>query len=105
MRTTLNEQAQGWQQRSVFERQWMFREFKKYSTMTTEQWLETLIRLEQEDIEGIDIPLEKLAQFYTHLQDLARGYTKDSEELEQNLATIQGWIEAVNNLNQVLTAK
>jgi hypothetical protein len=50
--TTLAEQAEGWNQRSLFERQWVIRDFKRLAGMTVEQWLEALKRLEQGLEEG-----------------------------------------------------
>ena len=47
VRRTLEEQAQGWQQRSIFERQWMLRDFKKNAGMPVEQWLAALKQVEQ----------------------------------------------------------
>ncbi len=36
-------------------------------------------------------PLEKLAAYYAHLADLARGYEKDGAKLEENLRQVYGW--------------
>ena len=47
VRGVLAEQSRGWKQRSVFEQQWLIRSFKKYASMTVEEWLQTLDRLEQ----------------------------------------------------------
>lgn len=108
VRATLVEQSEGWRQRSVFERQWMFREFKKYSGKPVEQWLDTLIALEQGleqgDLGKVDAPVQDLAKFYAHLQDLARGYTKNPEELERNLAIIQGWVDSASQLANSLSS-
>ena len=84
VRVTLEEQATGWRQRSFFERQWMVRDFKQRAGMPIEHWTESLVRLE-ERLRSSDgpatastlPPLEKLAAFYAHLADMARGYVKD----------------------------
>ncbi|HAA86571.1 MAG TPA: hypothetical protein DCE14_09550 [Kosmotogaceae bacterium] len=44
--SNLLEQSEGWKKRSLFERQWMLRDFKKNAGMTVEQWLDLLKRLE-----------------------------------------------------------
>lgn len=102
---TLVEQSQGWQQRSVFERQWMFREFKKNAGMPVEQWLDALIKLEDSLARGAveeDVPVAKLAGFHRRMQELARGYVKDPQELEHNLAIVQEWVDAAEELSQIL---
>ena len=43
---TLKEQSEGWKSRSLFERQWVIRDFKKTAGMPVEEWLSTLERLE-----------------------------------------------------------
>ena len=81
MRATLSEQAAGWKQRSVFEYQWVIRDFKKQAGMPVEQWQSALEALEQclaqHDAAGllsVRVPVRALAGYYGHLQDLARGY-------------------------------
>lgn len=101
---TLREQSKGWQQRSIFERQWMLRDFKKHAGMPVEQWLEALEGLAKSLEEGPaavgakHLPLEKLAQYYGHMGDLARGYVKDKEKLAENLRVIEDWQNEVKRL-------
>jgi NAD(P)-dependent dehydrogenase (short-subunit alcohol dehydrogenase family) len=106
---TLEEQSNGWRERSLFERQWMMRDFKKNAGMPVEQWLEKLRRmqalLEQGKLVGaraLNLPLERLSGYYTHLAELAKGYEKDRQKLEQNLRHIQTWKAEVDSLYQVL---
>lgn len=47
VRVTLEEQSEGWKERSVFERQWMIRSFRRQAGMPVEKWLELLERLER----------------------------------------------------------
>jgi hypothetical protein len=42
--------------------------------------------------------LAKLAGFYAHLGDLARGYVKDPLEREAQLQTVAGWETEVRDL-------
>lgn len=101
---TLLEQFQGWKHRSLFERQWVIRDFKKTAGMPVEEWLLTLERLE-EGLGGKAAiqkpPLEKLAGYYKHLAELAKGYEKDSVKLEESLHYIYGWRDQVIALEEI----
>lgn len=106
---TLNEQAQGWRERSIFERQWMFRDFKKNAGMPVEQWQEALARLEEflangdsQGIAELNPPIVKLADYYRHMADLAKGYTKDKAKLAEHLQIIQTWIDEAEALARAL---
>lgn len=109
VRATLRDQAAGWAERPLFERQWMKRDFSRQAGMPVERWLEALERLEQA-LEGRDeaalaemrVPLDRLSGFYEHLQELAKGYVKDPADLEEQLETIKGWQEDVDRLNGML---
>ena len=102
---TLKEQSEGWKSRSLFERQWVIRDFKKTAGMPVEEWLLSLKRLE----EGLHLdepithpPLEKLAGYYEHLANLAKGYEKDAAKLEENLKHVYGWRDEVRRLDEIL---
>jgi NAD(P)-dependent dehydrogenase (short-subunit alcohol dehydrogenase family) len=102
---TLKEQSDGWKSRSLFERQWVIRDFKKTTGMPVEEWLETLRQL-KESLQSGNIakpPLEKLAGYYEHLAELAKGYEKDRAKLEENLRHVYGWRDEVNALIQALS--
>jgi len=109
VRTTLKDQAAGWAERPLFERQWMKRDFSRQAGMPVERWLEALERLEQA-LEGRDevavaemrVPLGRLSGFYKHLRELAKGYVKDPADLDEQLETIKGWQEDVDRLNGIL---
>jgi hypothetical protein len=47
VRLTLKEQSDDWKRRSLFERQWVIRDFRKTAGMPVEEWLETLRQLEE----------------------------------------------------------
>ena len=98
VRGVLAEQSRGWKQRSVFEQQWLIRSFKKYASMTVEEWLQTLDRLEQAagngssaDLAAIHAPLGALAGYYGYMFEIGKGYIKDPLEREKNLAIVRGW--------------
>ncbi len=95
VRKTLAGQAEGWKQRSFFERQWMLREFKQRVGMPVERCLEALA------IGRVDaITLEKLEAFYTHMGELARGYVKDPAQREEQVAITAGWASEVRRLRE-----
>ena len=47
-------------------------------------------------------PLEKLAGYYNHLADLAKGYEKDQAKLENNLRHVYRWRDEVEELEKVI---
>lgn len=101
---TLLEQSEGWKKRSIFERQWIYRDFKKHAGFPIEQWLEKLDALSKtvavNDVKGIIKEIEylnKLSFFYEHQKDLAKGYTKDKNKLEEQLSIIEEWKNGVDN--------
>ena len=102
---TLNEQFEGWKSRSLFERQWVIRDFKKTAGMPVEGWLSSLERL-KESLQGDGaiplLPLDKLAGYYEHLAELAKGYEKNTAKLEENLRHVYGWRDEVKALDEVL---
>ncbi len=105
VRQTLQEQSDDWKHRSLFERQWVIRDFKKTAGMPVEEWLERLARLEENlgsDGAVSEPSLEKLAAYYNHLGELAKGYEKDAAKLEQNLRHVYGWRDEVERLKETL---
>ena len=105
VRVTLKEQAEGWKSCSLFERQWVLRDFKKTAGMPVEDWLLTLERLEADlrAQRAISRPsLEKLASYYEHLAEMAKGYEKDKAKLEENLQHVYGWRDEVAQLGKMI---
>ena len=105
---TLREQSDGWKDRSLFERQWVIRDFKKTAGMPVEEWLSSLERLD-ESLRGegaiASLPLDKLAGYYEHLAELAKGYEKDAAKLEDNLRHVYGWRDEVKQLKKIMEWK
>jgi NAD(P)-dependent dehydrogenase (short-subunit alcohol dehydrogenase family) len=103
---TLKEQSEDWKHRSLFERQWVIRDFRKTAGMPVEEWLETLCQLEENLQRGLvsspPLPLAKLAGYYDHLAELAKGYEKDHAKLEENLRHVYRWRDEVNELTKVI---
>jgi NAD(P)-dependent dehydrogenase (short-subunit alcohol dehydrogenase family) len=109
VRTTLAEQADGWEQRSLFERQWVIRDFRKHAGRTVDQWLAELDRLTrslaQSDLTAVasqHVPLDALARYYEHLQELAASYEKDPEKRQEQLEIIRGWQQTAERLGTFL---
>jgi NAD(P)-dependent dehydrogenase (short-subunit alcohol dehydrogenase family) len=101
---TLKEQSQGWQERPLFERQWVLRDFKKSAGMAVEQWLDEVASLE-EDLRRNEKPsqtritrLNQLESYYAHLGSLASGYEKNVQKLAEQLEIIQHWRDEITQL-------
>jgi len=105
VRATLAEQSEGWTKRPLFERQWVIRDFSHNAGMPAEQWLELLGRLErcleardQGTLATLHIPVEQLAKYYKHLEELAAGYEKDPAKLKEYVQIMRGWQDDANRL-------
>ncbi len=102
---TLKEQSEGWKHRSIFERQWVIRDFRKTAGMSAEEWLAVLEQLERSlrgEGEVVVPELTKLTAYYNHLVELAKGYEKDAVKLEENLKHVYGWRDEVTELEAML---
>jgi NAD(P)-dependent dehydrogenase (short-subunit alcohol dehydrogenase family) len=102
---TLVEQSDGWKHRSIFERQWVIRDFKKTAVMSGEEWLDalsTLLKGLSSDEKIVVLPLEKLAGYYDHLAELAKGYEKNPVKLEENLRYVYNWRDEVIELERLM---
>jgi NAD(P)-dependent dehydrogenase (short-subunit alcohol dehydrogenase family) len=100
---TLQEQSDGWKQRSLFERQWVIRDFKKSTGEPVENILAWLKEKQsgQPGFLKVDVEkMQKLSSYYKHLADLAKGYEKDKQKLADSLSHIQSWIEDIEGLLQ-----
>jgi len=105
VRGTLKAQSEDWKSRSLFERQWVLRDFRKMAGMPVEEWLSLLEWLEDALNSGGTTshpPLEKLEGYYEHLADLAKGHEKDAQKLKENLQHVYGWRDEVKALEKVL---
>jgi NAD(P)-dependent dehydrogenase (short-subunit alcohol dehydrogenase family) len=105
VRLTLKEQSEGWKHRFIFERQWVIRDFRKTAGMSAEEWLSALEQLGR-SLQGegdLVLPeLARLAGYYNHLAELAKGYEKDAAKLEENLKHVYGWRDEVTELEAIL---
>ena len=73
--------------------------------MPVEEWLSSLEHLEaglRDEGTVSHPPLEKLAAYYEHLADLAKGYEKDHAKLEESLRHVYNWRDEVQALENIL---
>lgn len=109
VRSTLLEQSSGWQDRPLFERQWVVRDFKKEAGQPVEQWLEDLERLEERlsnadrpEPPALHVPLGQLEHYYLHMAQLAEGYEKDPAARRRNVEIVMEWAREVGRLKALL---
>lgn len=109
VRAALAGQVEGWKKRSLFERQWMLRDFRNYAGMPADDWLDRLATLEQFLEEGVadqvaqlKPPIEQLARYFRHYQDLASSNVKDQKVLAEQMQIIGGWRESAEQLAALL---
>jgi NAD(P)-dependent dehydrogenase (short-subunit alcohol dehydrogenase family) len=109
VRTTLDEQYEGYKRRSIFEQQWIQRTFKKCAGASIDDVLEKLSKMEQaalaHDATGlVNVRLQPqgLAAYHAHMNEMAKGYIKDPAEREKNLAIVHGWQTDAEELGRLL---
>ena len=98
---TFQEQYLGWQTMNVFERQWVFRDFKKCMGMSAEQAGEAL-RQVRETVElhnALELKdrsfFQRLHDYWAHQLQLLRGYEKNPRKLAENEEIITGWMDDI----------
>ena len=99
---TYTEQAKGWKERNVFQRQWVFRDFKKHTGMSVDEMASELANLKPRRTGGVSrsatVVLNKLNSYYKHQSELLRGFEKDPRKLEEGLKAIQTWLDEIQDL-------
>lgn len=108
VRTTLTEHASG-KDRSIFEQQWLIRTFRKRASLSVDEWLQVLAQLEaalqHQDsaaLVTIDAPFDRLAAYYAHLHEMAKGYVRDPVQRNKQLRIVKGWQMEVERLHSLL---
>lgn len=103
--STYVEQSSDWKNRHLFERQWLYRTFKKHTGMTVDQMQAHLKDLHQNletgDQHGLTGMVDRvvgLKSFYSYLAEMAKGYTKDPKKLDEHVRIINGWVDDVQSL-------
>jgi len=109
IRDTFSGQVEGWHQRNVFEKQWIFRDFKKHTGAAPEHFIGMLEQFEAglavgrislKDLESLQ--LGKLSAYYSHTIDLLKGYEKDPARVKEHTAIINGWIKQISEFEQLI---
>jgi hypothetical protein len=105
---TLAKESASWKERSVFERQWLMRTFRQKASLSVDEWLRALEQLqsalEQQTPASVmpSVALDRLAAYYAHLHEMAKGYAKDPAERDEQLRIVKGWQAAVEELDALL---
>lgn len=106
---TFFEQVEGWKNRSIFERQWILRDFKKNTGTPPELFMARLeeyeslletIRLEKWKLKKLEI--HKLRNYYQHQIGLLKGYAKDADRVNEFTGIIQNWIKAIEQFEDMI---
>jgi len=103
--TTYLQQYNGWKAMNVFERQWVFRDFKKHMTISVEQAFEKIRNISNNVKEGnVKIIndeytfIDKLKDYWKHQLKLLQGFEKDKIKLDENTKIINGWINDIEKI-------
>jgi NAD(P)-dependent dehydrogenase (short-subunit alcohol dehydrogenase family) len=111
IKKTLEVQSEGWQGRPVFERQWVLRDFKKYTGFAPEYFIKDMkqfeVKLKENKLTIQDIKslqLDKLHSYYLHQLVLLRGYEKNQNKLQEYTEAITIWINDIEEFNKYLDA-
>jgi NAD(P)-dependent dehydrogenase (short-subunit alcohol dehydrogenase family) len=103
---TFCKQHAAWQKLNVFERQWVFRDFKKNMGVSAEQADGIFVQLQQkiEQRQRFDLKdrmfFSNLQKYWEHQLKLLRGYEKDESKLKEKEKFITNWI---NDICEFLT--
>jgi NAD(P)-dependent dehydrogenase (short-subunit alcohol dehydrogenase family) len=105
---TYSDQSESWKKRNLFERQWVSRDFKKQTGMSTEDMLTTLKNLKEnltnnKDSSSFTSTLKQLSKYYEHQQTLLKGFEKNPQKLAENLKLLDQWITQITDLIEALS--
>jgi hypothetical protein len=104
---TFTEQSQGWRNRNMLFKQWVFQNFEKNAGMTADEMFTMLNnlgdKLEQHGSTTQFIkPLNQLLGYYEHQLGELKGMQKVSHGQRENIETINTWIDDVKVLVEAL---
>lgn len=104
---TFMEQLNGWNRRPVFERQWVLRDFKKFTGAAPEYFVEKLKEFENCIVTNelfedsiTQLSIEKISIYYQHQIDLLKGYEKNTEKVKEYSTIMKGWIALIEKFTQ-----
>jgi NAD(P)-dependent dehydrogenase (short-subunit alcohol dehydrogenase family) len=109
VRQTLAEQHAGWLKRPLFEKQWILRDFKRFSGATPEDWLAALEKLEQDlagrrpdSLASLPVSPGRIAAYHRHMQEMLAGYEKDPQKLADHMRILKEWESEAGRLARLL---
>lgn len=100
---TFQQQYEGWQKMNIFERQWVFRDFKKNMRMSAEQAKDFLDQVQHNLEQRKDLTAKErtffseLQGYWEHQLKLLRGYEKSKDKLKENEQIILSWINDIHD--------
>lgn len=93
--------------RNIFERQWVFRDFKKVVGISAEQCNHDLVGLEEKIKREIFSNIlrhkslfERLIEYFKHQHKLLQGFEKNPDKLKENGDSILNWIRILQNISE-----
>lgn len=105
----LEEQRRQWQGLGIFQRQWMTRDFSKRAGMPIEKAVDKAAGLKEhleagrvDEAVRLEVPLQRLAEYFAHLQEMTKGYVKDEKLRDEQMLLQQGWKESAEKLALLL---
>jgi len=104
---TFTEQSDGWKNRNIVFRQWVFQNFKKITNMSVEEMQISLNSLgdklaRHESADQFIKPLNQLNAYYKQQLDQLKGMQRVSRNQGDNLDTVKAWISEVGALLEAL---
>ncbi len=106
---TFTEQSEGWKKRNLFQKQWVYQDFKKNTEMSVEEMTTAInslgdkLELHLSTSQFIK-PLNLLAVFYEHQLEQIKEFKKISKKQEENVEMISVWIAEVKALIEALSS-
>ena len=95
---TYEDQYLGWKKRNLFERQWVFRDFKKTVGISVDEAYTQLKAMKSRrgylSTGDYDL-LHSLSEYWEHQYQLLQGFEKDKKKLYENGQIIKGWISDI----------
>ncbi len=98
------DQYRGWKKMNVFERQWVFRDFKKYMGISADKALNDFAKIKANllNAEAVDGDCKRLFEnlqlYWKHQLVLLQGYEKNPAKLEENSTVIKEWIADLDGI-------
>jgi hypothetical protein len=103
--STYLHQYNGWKTMNVFERQWVFRDFKKHMALSAEQASEKIININNNVQNGNvkiinedKIFLGKLKEYWKRQLKYLQGYEKDKIKLEEHTKILNEYINDIEKM-------